>query len=324
MKVYPFVDVVKFVLCFLVIAIHCNSYSLIPEKLCELAVPLFFVFSGFFIFPKVVSQGVYDSSVWRYVLKLLRLYLTYTIVFFPLAIYGFIHSDMPFIQALYRYIRNFLLIGSQYYSWHLWYVLATIVAVSLIALLSRKWKLEAVFVFAVVLSALGLLLDMLKAAPSGNSMVDGLVSMYFRLFFTVRNGFFWGLLYVSTGMLIRKYEAFLICRYRIVSALLLVAVVFYIRDIMTTKSLVVCLSGSLCFLPALNRLVNPDVSKTLRQVSVLVFFFHLYFCFLFVEVLSLDSTVAFFAVSVSSVAFAALLLYLIRWPRFHWLRFFLA
>ena len=147
MKVYPFVDVVKFVLCFLVIAIHCNSYSLIPEKLCELAVPLFFVFSGFFIFPKVASQGVYDSSVWRYVLKLLRLYLTYTIVFFPLAIYGFIHLDTPFIQALYRYIRNFLLIGSQYYSWHLWYVLATIVAVSLIALLSRKWKLEAVFVF---------------------------------------------------------------------------------------------------------------------------------------------------------------------------------
>ena len=57
---YHSFDVLKFIIAFLVIAIHCNvqDYSLLLRKVCDLAVPLFFLMSGYLLQKNVNRGGI--------------------------------------------------------------------------------------------------------------------------------------------------------------------------------------------------------------------------------------------------------------------------
>lgn len=58
---YHVFNVLKFLIAFLVIAIHCDvqEYSLLLRKFCDLAVPLFFMMSGFLLLKNVNRGGVH-------------------------------------------------------------------------------------------------------------------------------------------------------------------------------------------------------------------------------------------------------------------------
>lgn len=72
-------------------------------------------------------QGDSDiSPAKKQLIKIIKLYVKWSAIYLPLAIYDYWHTGISPLKAVILYIRNFLLGGMHYNSWQLWYLLSTI------------------------------------------------------------------------------------------------------------------------------------------------------------------------------------------------------
>lgn len=70
---------------------------------------------------------------------MIYLYLLGNIVYLPLALYDFFCiQNLSYFKALVYYIRGILLVGQQYNSWILWYLLSIIYSITVLYILFRK------------------------------------------------------------------------------------------------------------------------------------------------------------------------------------------
>lgn len=124
---YQSVDVLRLVCSFLVVCIHCSYDGVIYywfEPVTRVAVPIFFMISGFF-WSKVCEQG----KQWKTVVKLIRLfsiwYLFYVIVQFVIC-GGGVKSEESFLREAAKMIlaNKPLFVGDN--AGHLWYLSALI------------------------------------------------------------------------------------------------------------------------------------------------------------------------------------------------------
>ena len=212
-KEYKFLDVMKFMMAIVVVAIHtrpeCSFESAIVREIFEavysIAVPFFFMASGFLLFRKVSlpldSEG--EKRIKKYLKKTVKLYLIWTAIYLPMTVYGFYLDKMPILKSVVVFIRNILLIGENYMSWPLWYLLALIVGVGIIyGLLRLRVSINWIVIIGILMAIIGVALDYCKE----NSIMQTIADLYFTLFSKTRNGFFVGLLYVSLGMFCSKLK----------------------------------------------------------------------------------------------------------------------
>lgn len=197
-------DLVKFILCYWVVAIHCgiDHYSNIGMKLAELAVPIYFVISGFLMYKYIYETRKFSC----YIKRLIGMYFLYTILYFPLTLLGI--QNMPLSKSIIDVLQGIFIVGENYCSWPLWYLLALIWGAIIIKLLAKlKINLESLVVIGLVLVLLARMLDALH--PIKNYIVSKsdmtLVVGYFSIFENTRNGLFAGLPYLSVGLLLKKY-----------------------------------------------------------------------------------------------------------------------
>lgn len=146
---YHAIDLAKFICSILVVMIHYKPFGeaesgsilwylnfFLMQYLGRLAVPFFFVTSGFFLYKKTSLENFKIEPVKQYALRILRLYGLWTVIYFPLAFLKFFRDEKGIGHAFLVYIANTVLSGSYR---HLWYLNATIFSVMLVAvLLSRK------------------------------------------------------------------------------------------------------------------------------------------------------------------------------------------
>lgn len=152
---YPNLDTTKLAMAFLVVEIHARPLMGFPlfEKIIEgidvVTVPFFFIASAFLCFHGLDECAFIDASylgtarVRKTIGKLLRLYLTWTLLFLPLTVLGNILLDNSFSRALLMFLRGMLLVGENCYSWPLWYLLASVVGFTLVYICLRGGVLEA-------------------------------------------------------------------------------------------------------------------------------------------------------------------------------------
>jgi len=98
------IDFVKFIFAFFVVAIHTkpliNAENPIMLSLYEtflgLAVPFFFIASGFLITEnqRTMPQSVLAERVRKHLVKLIKFYLIWSAIYLPLAIYGYHAVEM--------------------------------------------------------------------------------------------------------------------------------------------------------------------------------------------------------------------------------------
>ena len=145
----------------------------LQEYLCRLAVPFYFVSSGFFLFRKMTPEQLDVPAIKRYCFKILRLLGTWYILLF---------------------------IGG---TGHLWYLRASVVAVVLVSLcLHFHIRFKWLCVIAAILYGIGLLGDSYHGlmAPLANIKLFSLIGKGYNLLFkTTRNGVFMGFIYVLMG-----------------------------------------------------------------------------------------------------------------------------
>lgn len=187
------IDFVKVLMAFVVVSIHTTAWPLLGIR--EVAVPYFFIVSGFFLFGKMTGDRAADLSAIRaWTLKILKLYLIWTAIYLPFTVYGFIQDSLSLKQSLMLFGRNLLFVGENFMSWPLWYLLALIWSGVLIYILrALKVPIWGMLLVGIILAALPHFI--------------GDNPLFVKLFRDSRNLAFTGLFYVVLGGLLRHYQA---------------------------------------------------------------------------------------------------------------------
>ena len=269
-KNYNGIDLVKFVCAIMVFIIHIPpfqgeisgaaeivNYGL-QHYLCRLAVPFYFISSGFFLFKRMPLYSPDQGRIRAYCYKILRLLGIWHVL---------------------------LWIGDK---GHLWYLGATVIAVILVSLCFHfRIRLGYICALAGVLYVIGLLGDSYYGviAPLENIAIGKLlIKGYMYMFKTTRNGVFMGFIYVLIGAVLSN------CKIRFktgtsviglaVSMLFLFAEVFLLRHyhIPIENNMYVFLLPASFFLFSLAvsvELKDRPIYAHLRSIGMMIYFIHL-------------------------------------------------
>lgn len=145
-KNYYGLDIVKWIMAICVVAIHTHPLENIMisdrtqavyQLIVSSAVPFFFMANGFLMGIKSDDFRSLDHHLTCFGRKMIKLYMIWSLIYLPFAIYYFCVSKEGIFKSILIYIRNFLFRGENYYSWPLWYMLSAIYAFIMIRMILR-------------------------------------------------------------------------------------------------------------------------------------------------------------------------------------------
>lgn len=238
-KGFHYFDIFKFIFAIFVIAIHTNllkgDYSniawYVSHGLFRIAVPSFFVISGFFYGKKIYQKTDAERKeiTKSYIKKLLIPFFFWLILNLPFKFIEYYH-DMSLVKTIVTLVRDFV-----FYPWGaLWYISSLIVAVLLINVLLKKISLKKILIISSILYLFALICNNYYFLVQ-NNFIGRIIDTYMKICESGRNGLFVGLLFVSLGVFIydlfaKKKINYWICFIgMIISYALLVGEIFLIR-----------------------------------------------------------------------------------------------
>lgn len=289
------IDFFKIICILLVVTIHIPMFIDINSELsfwtnqvlARIAVPFFFIASGYFIGDKICNSYKLIS----YCKRILIMYIIYTIIYLPVIMKYWITNDRSNIKDIIVFIRDFFLVGSYM---QLWYLLGLVVAALILYVSVVKLKLsdKKLIIISSILYCIGVLGDAYKNLFLNIPIIKSLLAIYYKVFGTTRNGLFFGFFFLTLGYLLNKYRYSIknkINLYIIITLLsfLLMNIEEYFARYITnhteqnmlfsTPIVVIFLYLSLCFI---------DVSKKylqfgiwFRHTAALIFGFHMILSF---------------------------------------------
>ncbi|MDO4452968.1 MAG: acyltransferase [Eubacteriales bacterium] len=197
---YPAMDWMRMICAFLVVAIHTSVLSSFSETadffltgiVCRIAVPFFFMVSGFFLMPKIASRF---SSVIKTEKKLLVMYMASVLLYLPLNIY----AGQYFFKDLPSFFRAFFLDGTFY---HLWYFPAAAEGILLLGLMQRLFSRKICMFFCILLYLIGLGGDSYYGIIKDIPLLQSFYDTYFQIGTYTRNGFFFAPVFLCLGWIL--------------------------------------------------------------------------------------------------------------------------
>lgn len=323
---YNNIDLFKIIFAVVVVMIHTTPFIDISESaswyfsntVANLAVPFFFVTSGFLLFRKLLTCEADNRSkiVKKYLMHILRMYMIWCAIWIPWKALHYYNIGHFTALDLLKYIRNiFLVSGGD----ALWYLPALFASVSTMYFL--KFKLNA---STATITGLSLALYTFGCAISSwygvfeNSI---LVNTYYTIFETVDNGILNGMIFVSVGMIIAENENRQSVFYNISGFILSLSLLFaesYIVNVSNLNKSGVCnnflLPVVIFFMFKLILSIKIEgkesMFKTFRDFSTLIYLSH---CFIIRTIkllasitdITLSHTVLFIITLLLSSVFAA-------------------
>lgn len=214
---FPSLDIAKLIMAFLVVEIHTKPFNDVGSETVAqvvssidcVAVPFFFVASGFLCFKGLSTSDFGDSgssAVARArgtIRKQLSLYAIWTVLLLPLALFGASLRGWGAGETALRLIRGAVFVGQNDFTWPLWYLLASVVAFALVYFLLRGGvSPRAILLTSGALLLFGYVIEACLAWDSAPAAIALLADLYNAVFSTARNGLFEGFFYVTLGMFI--------------------------------------------------------------------------------------------------------------------------
>ncbi len=208
---YNSLDICKLLMAFFVVAIHTLQFSNpkisdIFYSTVNMAVPFFFLTSGFLLAKKMQPPSIemyIQNCLGKYLHKIIKMYIIWTAIYSPIALYCFVKYDTGFFLSVFIYIRGLFLRGEQSYSWQLWYLLSTIYGLLYIKICYKLLKTKHIVILGSCFFLLGSALTFLSEydgnLPNGISL--------FRKFilYTISSGrIFSSFFYLPLGILLFK------------------------------------------------------------------------------------------------------------------------
>ncbi|SET16158.1 Surface polysaccharide O-acyltransferase, integral membrane enzyme [[Clostridium] aminophilum] len=293
------VDVIKVICAVMVVMGHIEPFGKdVPETfaylnfgfqkyLARIAVPFFFVASGYFLFRKSSTENFDVRHSAKYIKRILRLYLTWTILYLPLIIRGFFHDEKGLKHAISMFVRYFFFTGS--YA-QLWYLPALMTAVLIVTILLHRriavWRILAIggffyFIGLFAQSWFGFIRPLEHHLPG----IWNFLKLVEQVIITTRDGLFDGFLFVAIGMYFAFYNVKMRSDKALVGFLLsmtaLFAEVFALKSFHFIKEydmylfLVPAVWYLFCFAKN-TELPDHPIYGVLRKISSLIFYLHLW------------------------------------------------
>lgn len=198
---YKAVDVMKFVCAILVVVIHTSPFGkselsfIINQNIARVVVPLFFIASGYLVWGKYKENKNY---IYKYIKNLFKIIIVWNIIYLPFNIY--LYNKLG--KSLIQYLRDFLFNGTYL---QLWYLNALLISIILIVFLNRYFRIERIGVLTIGLYIIGLLGSSYEGVFK-NNLKDFLINSYCLIFENTRNGFLFGAIFITIGILIKEYN----------------------------------------------------------------------------------------------------------------------
>lgn len=347
---YNVIDIVKFICALLVVAIHISPLGASEIRIIELsnyaikhcfariAVPFFFASSGFFLFRKTDYNNFSMEPVKKYVIKLLKLYAIWTVIYLPLKIKSIISYEKGIALGILDYLRDCVFDGS--YD-HLWYLPALIFATLIVSfLIYKKVKLKNILLISAVFYAAGLLTQSwFGIIEPLRSMAPALWSVFRfakEIFVTTRDGLFDGMIFVGIGAYI-AYEGFNIPKKKALAGFFISYALLFAESFFVTGMHIIREHDIYIFLVPLTYFAfglasswrlpsKSSVFKTLRKLSGLIYFIHMWIKRIIAKLsatyeLNIEKTCLFFlVVALISVLLSFAIIKLSEKRHFEWLK----
>lgn len=211
-KNYDMVDLCKFIACICIVCIHTAAFSdfvsgggyyYISSCIFRIAVPFFFVTSGFFYGKKLIHGTAEERKklLFRYIKRL----------GIPLIFWEVINIAIEILKQLFIkklsvgvVVRNVAQSIVFYPYGALWYVQALLIAVIIITYAYERGWLKKCLLISVGLYLVGLLGNTYYFLVAGTGL-QGLVDRYLNIFVSTRNVVFVALYFVSAGVWIAEH-----------------------------------------------------------------------------------------------------------------------
>ena len=269
----------KVLMAFVVVSIHTTDWPLLGIR--EVAVPFFFIVSGFFLMAKLTGDRKTDlAAIREWTFKILKMYLIWTAIYLPFTVYGFLQDGLSMKQSLMLFGRNLVFVGENYMSWPLWYLLAMIWS-GVLAYLLRSLK-APIWVMLIIGAGLAAIPHYL----GGNAF-------FCKVFKGADNLVFTGPFYIALGGMLKRYHFHLP-----VWAGILITVAGLAGLRFTPFSIPIAAAGFFLLgreLPL--RFISEELSKTFRDLSETIYLVHMIFAGILMLVFGLDKGALLFGLT---------------------------
>lgn len=206
-KIYPSLDIAKFVMAMLILTQHtsnewAHSTGLVHAffGLGNFAVPFFFACSGFLFFSKfktLDNKGQKDYYK-KWSIRIGKMYLVWTLIYNTFVLYHYWRNNFPTDEILYDIHRA--IVYSTYST--IWFLPALWVGVSICYWMKRHCSGLVTFIVMAVLLLIGNTFGSYGTLVCNQSdAVRSMYDWYMDVFVTWRNGAFNGAPFVALGML---------------------------------------------------------------------------------------------------------------------------
>lgn len=205
-------DWLKLFLSFLIVLRHCGQnyylmgsnnpfFIVIVSGISTIGVPTFFLISGFLFYRKNVDV----VRLKRQLLRILLLYLTWSIIYLPLQLYSQLSQYESWTKAIIIYFQKFIFDGSYY---HLWYLpslmFGLLISYYLNRLIHNRYLLFGIYICLFIIALLG---DSYRQYIPNT--LEKIIENYESVFLTTRNGLFIGVPFIGLGKLLADKWEFL-------------------------------------------------------------------------------------------------------------------
>lgn len=231
---YELIDIIKFVFAIFVVGIHTNIMNnsendiqwYILHILFRMAVPFFFVCSGFFFGRKIKEDEDIRKYSKKQIKRLMIPYVFWLLIELP---YIFINTYDGNIEATIANIIKKLI----FYPWGaLWFVLATIIAIILSNYFIRKNNFKYAIILSIILYIIALLGNSYYFLLEGG-IAQKTMDIYLKYCISVRNGIFVGFPMFTAGILLSKKQDYIINKYsnKKLFTLLIISIIIQVIEI---------------------------------------------------------------------------------------------
>lgn len=295
-KQYRAIDIMKFISSVMVIVVHTSP--LLPYTpfgnfvliniLGRFVVPFFFISTSFFVSLKSRENPSYFK---KYMKALFKLYIFWSILYIPC---GFVwiqqNMDIPFYLYPVALLLGFFYLGTYY---HLWYVPALIFSLLVVDWYTRHFRLRFLLPITFGLFCIGSLETYYGIIPF--PAIQTVITDYMSVFFTTRNGLFFGLFFVACGYYISKRDRLIHITHKklwLVISLVVLVIEAYILDQTNTLNFNFLIMLAPCTVLLFLCLRDSHVSwnlnyHRLREYSEYYYFTHAFFLVIIPEGLAL-------------------------------------
>ena len=285
---YNSIDLFKLIMAFMVVAIHthplenCTNSDLLKayDLLAFMAVPYFFLASGYLLAIKMswpcANNTDNANRLLKHTKRIIKMYLTWTAIYLPLAIYHFICSGTPPIKAILLYIRGLFFVGEQYNSWPLWYLLSTIYTLIVIYVLlyvKKKSTVPALILLSVFASVFSIGISHFVVYEGQMPAILQIVKKL--ICYSILNGrIFRGMIYIPIGMLLANRNTSFVVN-------LFVLFLGYVANDCTSNTIIssyalIVMAVALFGVVEKIKLRNNAIYPVMRNMSTVIYFTHMY------------------------------------------------